>query len=243
MNRNGGQVNLFGGGGRSDVNPNLLSNLIIMNQKFSEMDTKYLDKTEGDQFYINEPITENIDMKNKKIVSSAVPSDSHDLVNKHYVDESVRSLIADHSREEHDWIGQNYVSKDKLDAFVNKKYVDNKFVHNETLVHFQNRNAGTYATKAEIKNFAKKTDIGIYPFQNIKIEKMFMFCDIAFTYNPKVWISATALLGLFNSLNQKTMIFKEIMGKKVIASPAPLLKDRIENLAKGSFNGNADLSF
>ena len=48
-------------------NPNLLSHLMIsMKQKFSEMDIKYLDKTEGDQFYINKPITANIDMKNKK---------------------------------------------------------------------------------------------------------------------------------------------------------------------------------
>ena len=33
-------------------NPNLISSLIFtMNQKFSEKDDKYLDKTEGDQFY------------------------------------------------------------------------------------------------------------------------------------------------------------------------------------------------
>ena len=138
MNRNGGQVNVFGGDERNYENPNLLSNFIInMNQKFSEMDSKFLDKTDGDKLYINEPITENIDMKDKKIISSAVPSDSHDLVNKHYVDESVRSLIADHSKEENDWIKQNYVSKDKLDAFVNKKYVHKKFVEKETLVNFK----------------------------------------------------------------------------------------------------------
>src|SRR5271156_5977476 len=113
-------VNFAGSGLNSGVNPNLLSNLIInMNQKFSEMDTKYLDKGEGDKFYINEPITENIDMKDKKISSSAVPSDSHDLVNKYYVDESVRILVADHSREEHDWIGQNYASKGEIDKLVN----------------------------------------------------------------------------------------------------------------------------
>ena len=57
-------VNFAGSGLNSGMNPNLLTNLIInMNQKFSEMDTKYLDKIERDQFYINEPITENTDMK------------------------------------------------------------------------------------------------------------------------------------------------------------------------------------
>src|SRR5271156_4416781 len=133
-------VNFAGSGLNSGVNPNLLSNLIInMNQKFSEMDTKYLDKGEGDKLYINEPITENIDIKDKKISSSAVPTDSHDLVNKYYVDESVRSLVADHSREEHDWIDQNYASKGEIDNLVNKKYVDNKFIEKETLVHFQNK--------------------------------------------------------------------------------------------------------
>src|SRR5271156_4030379 len=123
MNLNGGQVNVFGGGASSGVNPNLLSNLIInMNQKFvskQEAEEKYLDQTEGVKLYINEPITENIDMKDKKISSSPVPTDSHDLVNKYYVDESVRSLVADHSREEHDWIGQNYASKGEIDKLVN----------------------------------------------------------------------------------------------------------------------------
>src|SRR5271156_3284758 len=70
MNVNSGQVNVFGGRAGSGVNPNLLSNLIInMNQKFvskQEAEEKYLDQTEGDKLYINEPITENIDMKDKK---------------------------------------------------------------------------------------------------------------------------------------------------------------------------------
>src|SRR5271156_2963142 len=154
MNVNSGQVNVFGGRAGSGVNPNLLSNLIInMNQKFvskQEAEEKYLDQTEGDKLYINEPITENIDMKDKKISSSAVPTDSHDLVNKYYVDESVRSLVADHSREEQDWIGQNYASKGEIDNLVNKKYVDNKFIEKETLIYFQNSNEVKFATKAEI---------------------------------------------------------------------------------------------
>ena len=74
MNLNGGQVNVFGRGASSgSVNPDLLSNLIFnMNQKFvskQEADEKYLDQAEGDKLYINEPIIENIDMKNKKITS------------------------------------------------------------------------------------------------------------------------------------------------------------------------------
>ena len=60
-----------------------------MNQKFvlrQEADEKYLDQSEGDKLYINEPITENIDIKNKKIINSGSPEDLGDLVNKQYVD-------------------------------------------------------------------------------------------------------------------------------------------------------------
>ena len=68
----------------------LLKSLVFnMNQKFvlrQEADEKYLDKTEGDKFYLNEPITENIDIKNKKIINSGSPEDLGDLVNKQYVD-------------------------------------------------------------------------------------------------------------------------------------------------------------
>ena len=88
MSVNGGQVNVFGGGaGTSTGNSNLISNLVFtMHQKFNEMDSKYLDQTEGDKMYINEPITENIDIKNKKIINSDSPKDFGDLVNKQYVD-------------------------------------------------------------------------------------------------------------------------------------------------------------
>src|SRR5271156_3681913 len=70
----------------SDSISNLMFNL---NQRFiskQEADEKYLDKSEGDKLYINEPITENINMKNRKITSSAIPKDPDDLTNKKYVD-------------------------------------------------------------------------------------------------------------------------------------------------------------
>jgi len=221
MNVNSGQVNVFGGRAGSGVNPNLLSNLIInMNQKFvskQEAEEKYLDQTEGDKLYINEPITENIDMKDKKISSSAVPTDSHDLVNKYYVDESVRSLVADHSREEQDWIGQNYASKGEIDKLVNK-------------------NELKYATKTEIKKFTKKTDILKYPFKNTKFEKMAIYYNIAITYEPKVWISGMFPLGLFCSLDKihKPTVLNDIMGNKVHDTPQPTPKDSIQNLVEGT---------
>src|SRR5271156_2224979 len=72
-----------------------ISNLMFkLNQRFiskQEADEKYLDKSEGDKLYINEPITENINMKNRKITSSSVPTNPDDLTNKKYVD----SLIVD----------------------------------------------------------------------------------------------------------------------------------------------------
>ena len=55
---------------RKQDESSLLVNLIFnMNQKFvskQEAKEKYLDKSEGDKFYLNKPITENIDIKSKK---------------------------------------------------------------------------------------------------------------------------------------------------------------------------------
>src|SRR3977135_4748867 len=52
----------------------------------SEIDSKYLDENEADRLFVNEPISENIDMKNKKIINSGLPKDFGDLTNKQYVD-------------------------------------------------------------------------------------------------------------------------------------------------------------
>src|SRR5437773_560907 len=54
----------------------------------SEIDLKYLDENEADLFYINDPISENIDLRGRKIINSGEPKDFGDLilVNKKYVD-------------------------------------------------------------------------------------------------------------------------------------------------------------
>src|SRR5204863_7104201 len=57
-----------------------------INDLKSEIDLKYLDENEAAERYVNEPISENIDMKNQKIINSDDPQDSGDLVNKKYVD-------------------------------------------------------------------------------------------------------------------------------------------------------------
>ena len=78
-------ANRFGMRINKGQNTNDLSTIMLtvnqkLEQKFDEFDKKYLDKSEADQvlqtfrtesnkLYINEPITENIDMKNKKIIS------------------------------------------------------------------------------------------------------------------------------------------------------------------------------
>ena len=58
----------------------------------SEIDSKYLDENEAGERYVNEPISENIDMKNKKIINSDDPKDSGDLVTKKYVDDGFRRI-------------------------------------------------------------------------------------------------------------------------------------------------------
>ena len=73
-------VNKFGTPiNRKEDDSRLLESLVLtMNQKFvlrQEADEKYLDQSEGDKLYINEPITENIDIKNKKIINSGSPVD------------------------------------------------------------------------------------------------------------------------------------------------------------------------
>ena len=158
----------------------------------SEIDSKYLDETEANRIYVNEPISENIDMKNKKIINSGLPTDPTDLTNKQYVDQHVGQYLDNGFRQLH-----------------------NKFIEKETLVYFQNKNEQTYATKAEMKKYAKKTDIGNYPFQNTKVDEMLTYYNIALTYIPKVWISAKFPFGLFQKLNIGNTMFSDIMGHKV----------------------------
>src|SRR3981189_673705 len=74
----------------------------------SEIDSKYLDETEADRIYVNEPISENIDMKSKKIINSGLPTDPTDLTNKQYVDQHVRQL---HNK---------FIEKETLVYFHNK---------------------------------------------------------------------------------------------------------------------------
>src|SRR5437773_10204654 len=57
-----------------------------INDLKSEIDLKYLDETEADIFYINDTISENIDLRGRKIINSGEPKDFRDLVNKKYVD-------------------------------------------------------------------------------------------------------------------------------------------------------------
>src|SRR5436190_12598544 len=132
----------------------------------SEIDSKYLDETEADLFYINDPISENIDLRGRKIINSGEPKDFGDL--------------------------------------VNKKYVDNQFIQNESLDEL------TYAKKSDIpKNIAP------YPFQNTKVGEALTYYNIALTYKPKVWISAKFPFGLFK-LKSTYTLFSDIMGNKVI---------------------------
>ena len=62
-------VNNFG----CSVNNKESDSILFSNLKselLNEIDKKYLDKSEGDKLYLNEPITENVDLKNKKIINS-----------------------------------------------------------------------------------------------------------------------------------------------------------------------------
>src|SRR3981189_2184288 len=158
----------------------------------SEIDSKYLDETEANRIYVNEPISENIDMKNKKIINSGLPTDPTDLTNKQYVDQHVGQYLDNGFRLLH-----------------------NKFIEKETLVYFQNKNEETYAKKSDMKKYAKKTDIGKYHFQNTKVDEMLTYYNIALTYIPKVWISAKFPFGLFQKLNIGNTMFSDIMGHKV----------------------------
>src|SRR5258708_12249317 len=69
------------------VNKIYVDSKIIVSKE--EGDKKYLVKSEGDKVYVNKPITENIDMKNKKIINSGSPEDLGDLVNKQYIDDLI----------------------------------------------------------------------------------------------------------------------------------------------------------
>src|SRR6266853_3210462 len=70
-----------------------------LNQKFvtheeadswkTEFEEKFLDKPEADKLYINEPITENLNMKSKKIENVGEPKSGHHAVNKKYVDKQI----------------------------------------------------------------------------------------------------------------------------------------------------------
>src|SRR3981189_405645 len=107
----------------------------------SEIDSKYLDETEADRIYVNEPISENIDMKNKKIINSGLPTDPTDLTNKQYVDQHVGQYLDNGFRQLH-----------------------NKFIEKETLVYFQNKNEEQYAKKSDVAVEMKKyANIGKYP--------------------------------------------------------------------------------
>src|SRR5258708_658852 len=92
-------VNFAGSGASSSSLAQLdqrYSNLVFtMSQKFvsKQEAEKFLDQQEGDKFYLNEPITENIDMKNKKIINSGPPEDLGDLVNKQYIDDLIEDYI------------------------------------------------------------------------------------------------------------------------------------------------------
>src|SRR5437773_8957979 len=103
----------------------------------SEIDSKYLDETEADLFYINDPISENIDLRGRKIINSGEPKDFGDL--------------------------------------VNKKYVDNQFIQNESLDEL------TYVKKSDIPK-------NIVPFQNTKVGEVLTYYNIALNFKPKVWI-------------------------------------------------------
>ena len=91
---------------RKGDDSNILESLVFtMSQKFvlrQEADEKFLDKSEGYKLYINEPVTENIDIKNKKIINSGSPEDFGDLVNKKYIDDLI----------------EDYILKDDIDSIV-----------------------------------------------------------------------------------------------------------------------------
>src|SRR3981189_2955942 len=104
----------------------------------SEIDSKF---EEADRIYVNEPISENIDMKNKKIINSGLPTDPTDLTNKQYVDQHVGQYLDNGFRQLH-----------------------NKFIEKETLVYFQNKNEEQYAKKSDVAVEMKKyANIGKYP--------------------------------------------------------------------------------
>src|SRR5277367_5767697 len=153
----------------------------------NEIDSKYLEENEADHLFVNEPISENIDMKSKKIINSGLPTDPTDLTNKQYVDQHVDNGI---------------------------HLLHNKFIEKETLVQFQNKNEEQYAKKSDLKKYTKKTDqLSTYPFQNTKVDDMLTYYNIALTYMPKVWISAKFPFGLFTKLNK--IQISDIMGHKV----------------------------
>src|SRR6266853_3402272 len=58
-----------------------------------EVEDKFLDKPEADELYINEPITENLDMKNKRILNlTQTPEDQYEVTNKKYVDDLLKEI-------------------------------------------------------------------------------------------------------------------------------------------------------
>src|SRR6266853_1619858 len=58
-----------------------------------EVEDKFLDKPEADELYINEPITENLDMKNKRMLNlTQTPEDQYEVTNKKYVDDLMKGM-------------------------------------------------------------------------------------------------------------------------------------------------------
>src|SRR6266853_5970392 len=88
---------------KEDGSISLANVMFELNQKFvtheilntshetwkTEFEGKFLDKPEADKLYLNEPITENLNMKSKKIENVGEPKSGHHAVNKKYMDEKV----------------------------------------------------------------------------------------------------------------------------------------------------------
>src|SRR6266853_785550 len=81
---------------KEDVFISLGSIVFDLKQQFvthKEVEDKFLDKPEADRTYINEPITENLDMKNKRILNlTQTPEDQYEVTNKKYVDDLMKGI-------------------------------------------------------------------------------------------------------------------------------------------------------